>query len=623
MTRSSFFLALGLAAIVVICSLCIAAKSGGDKEQSVENTLAVQKTIVLARDYLLRDNAKKAVEILEANLNRVNGDRKFLAQLREAYKAYVKDLTLANQPALAEVYQARLKILEDNEATMAALASAAPGQPVSVPLAKTSTPAEPAKEVQAPAPVARVETPAPAKEPVTPRTVEPKKEPVTPKTVEPKADPFDIANELKLAASGFKEKTVGKAAASAVNAALQESSGVKGSGTNPAPQTGSGMNSAQPTDSGTAANALAKAEMEFVQKHYKDAKQLYEDAYRADPKILDDDSRMRWAYCQLAIAYELLSAPPGQQCDWSKLEADVKTAMNVVPQLSKTGNEVLSNIAKRRGGPAVAPPTYRFSPAVTVKHTPAGSHGWQVAETEHFRILHNQTKEKAESVAQAAEFTRSQMLRKWIGKDKEEWRPKCDIYLYATAADYSRLQGQPASTPGHSQIELDATNGRVVVRQIFLHCDHPTMLDDVLPHETTHVVLAGQFGNNHVPRWLDEGVAVLSEPAEKIQLHRRNLSQSIQNKTLIHLRDLLKMDSYPAPAQIGTFYAQSVALVDYLTKLKGPMVLTQFVRDGLRDGYPSALEKHYGFKTVEDLETRFTERIVAEIGVAQPAMAVR
>ena len=38
----------------------------------------------------------------------------------------------------------------------------------------------------------------------------------------------------------------------------------------------------------------------------------------------------------------------------------------------------------------------------------------------------------------------------------------------------------------------------------------------------------------------------------------------------------MQMESYPPPAQIGTFYAQSVALVDYLTKLKGPLVLTQF-----------------------------------------------
>ena len=195
--------------------------------------------------------------------------------------------------------------------------------------------------------------------------------------------------------------------------------------------------------------------------------------------------------------------------------------------------------------------------------------------------------------------------------------PKCDIYLYDTGAQYSRLKGQPATTPGHSQIELDSTTGRVVVRQIFLHCDHPTMIHDVLPHETTHVVLAGQFGNHHVPRWADEGIAVLTEPADKIQHHRKNLAIGFKNKAAwIPLRELLQMDNYPPPAQIDTFYAQSVALVDYLTKLKGPMVLTQFVRDGLRDGYQSALKKHYGFQSIDELETRFTERMVVEAGGA-------
>ena len=57
-----------------------------------------------------------------------------------------------------------------------------------------------------------------------------------------------------------------------------------------------------------------------------------------------------------------------------------------------------------------------------VKHSPRGDHGWQVAETEHFRIFHNQTKERAESVAQAAEATRSQMYRKWLGTENDEWR---------------------------------------------------------------------------------------------------------------------------------------------------------------------------------------------------------
>jgi hypothetical protein len=40
-----------------------------------------------------------------------------------------------------------------------------------------------------------------------------------------------------------------------------------------------------------------------------------------------------------------------------------------------------------------------------------------------------------------------------------------------------------------------------------------------LPHEITHVVLADRFNTKPMPRWADEGMAVLTEPVEKKQAH--------------------------------------------------------------------------------------------------------
>jgi len=54
------------------------------------------------------------------------------------------------------------------------------------------------------------------------------------------------------------------------------------------------------------------------------------------------------------------------------------------------------------------------------------------------------------------------------------------------------------------------------------------------------------------------------------------------------------MNDYPERRRISAFYAQSVALVEFLTNQRGPAVLTSFVRDGLREGYEPALRKHYG-----------------------------
>jgi hypothetical protein len=140
--------------------------------------------------------------------------------------------------------------------------------------------------------------------------------------------------------------------------------------------------------------------------------------------------------------------------------------------------------------------------------------------------------------------------------------------------------------------------GRLLARCIHLHCDDPNMLRAVLPHEATHVVLAGQFGDQPVPRWADEGIAVLTEPRDKVERHLHNLARCRQEGQLFRLRELMEQsyqpqqDSYPEPRRIGAFYAQSVSLVEFLTNRRGPQVFTAFVRDGQRSGYETALQRH-------------------------------
>src|SRR6202011_5991684 len=137
-----------------------------------------------------------------------------------------------------------------------------------------------------------------------------------------------------------------------------------------------------------------------------------------------------------------------------------------------------------------------------------------------------------------------------------------------------------------------------------LHCDEPkNMLGAVLPHEATHVVLAGQFGEQPIPRWADEGIAVLTEPREKIDRHLRNLARCRQETGLFSARQLMQMADYPEPRYITVFYAQSVSLVEFLaTRQQGPETLTKFLRAAQKDGYEAALKQHYGYKSFDDLQ---------------------
>src|SRR5207248_2002285 len=142
-----------------------------------------------------------------------------------------------------------------------------------------------------------------------------------------------------------------------------------------------------------------------------------------------------------------------------------------------------------------------------------------------------------------------------------EWKYRCDLYLHPTAADYSRNTGKPPTWTAHSTINLEA--GRVVLRRIDLRGDDAELLTASLPHEATHAVLAGHFGTHHVPRWADEGMALLSEPEAKHEAYRRKLADARRDGLLTRARDLMTREDYPEPSRAFAFYLQSVSLTDY------------------------------------------------------------
>jgi hypothetical protein len=513
-------------------------------------------------EYLRRGDPAKAVEVLERHLSRIDGNRRYLMLLRDAYRAHVTQLFLKKDEPQARKYLERLRILDPDGATRLE---------VSRPSAEVQTAAVPALPPPGAPPQAQTTPlPAAASPPpgvtLTAATTQPAIKARGTPAEETSLDPFSRAYEMGRTdgADGLRAKQ--------------------------------------------ARDLLVRAEAEFGKQNYAQARRLFEQANQADRGALDG-KRDFWAYCRLHAVVEELKQ---KNAALSDLENEVRTtlAMTSKPELTKFGQGLLSDIGQRRQ----AAEREEGAANVAVKHYAAN--GWQVAESDYFRVFHNQPRELAEKVAQVAEQTRSAMSRKWLAGGGEAWPTKCDVYLHTTGADYSRATGVPAASPGHSRIENDKTTGRVASRRMDLRCDNPTMLDAVLPHEATHVVLAGQFGNRDVPRWVDEGIAVLSEPADKVNMHRQNLAKSQRQGELFAVRELMELQDYPHPRRIGAFYAQSVSLVDYLTQQKGPQAFSQFVRDGLRDGYEASLKQHYGFRDFQDLETRWTATALAAAGGA-------
>jgi hypothetical protein len=240
------------------------------------------------------------------------------------------------------------------------------------------------------------------------------------------------------------------------------------------------------------------------------------------------------------------------------------------------------------------------APAVRHLDRPVG--GWSVTETANFQLFHRQSRALAERAAVVAEQTRAATFRKWFGEAGPDWQPRCEVYLHATGADFSRETGVPAGVPGCSTARTEA--GLVVLRRIDVHCDGPYLLAGWLPHEVTHMVMAGSFGEQPLPPWANEGLAVLAERPDRVQRHLRNLPRHDREGTLFPVCQLVELRDYPDAAHLGAFYAQSVSLVDFLTTEKGPRAFTDFLRDGARDGWETALRQSYGL-TFKELDRRW------------------
>src|SRR5262245_54016484 len=120
---------------------------GGNLEE-IKTMLAVQTAMQEGSYHLAKNNPRAAVETLEKQLPRINGDAKYLTLLRDAYRAYIKELRLTKQDALAQHYSQLLAILEPGSAPAAPVPTkpvvAAPGSPPPAPAKAmvTATPSD-------------------------------------------------------------------------------------------------------------------------------------------------------------------------------------------------------------------------------------------------------------------------------------------------------------------------------------------------------------------------------------------------------------------------------------------------------------------------------------------------
>ena len=219
-------------------------------------------------------------------------------------------------------------------------------------------------------------------------------------------------------------------------------------------------------------------------------------------------------------------------------------------------------------------------------------------ETANF-VVTASTAEAARQVALAAEEHRSQLAQDWLGRELADWATPCAIKVRVDAH----------SPGGFTTFVFD--RGRVTDWEMIVHGPLDQVLESVLPHEISHTIFASHF-RRPVPRWADEGASLLAEGESERIRQRRFAAELLRNGRCMPLRQLLTLKQYPGDQrQVLALYAQGHSVAEFLVLSAGRARYIAFLDTADRYGWDGAVQRHYGFEDVEELESRFVSWIDA------------
>jgi hypothetical protein len=199
------------------------------------------------------------------------------------------------------------------------------------------------------------------------------------------------------------------------------------------------------------------------------------------------------------------------------------------------------------------------------------------------------TLQLAQQVGQAAEYYRKEKAVEWLGYEMPTWPNRCPLVV--------RVTMNPPS--GATRFAFDG--GQVRSQDMHIEGRADRLLASVLPHEVTHTVFA-YFFRSPVPRWADEGGAVLSEDDVEKERHDR-LVRGILNTPgrMIPLRRLFSLRDYPGDVMV--LYAEGFSVSNYLVSVSDRPTFLKFIAHGMSPyGWDSAVKTYYRYDRVEELE---------------------
>jgi hypothetical protein len=209
----------------------------------------------------------------------------------------------------------------------------------------------------------------------------------------------------------------------------------------------------------------------------------------------------------------------------------------------------------------------------------------------------------AEQVGQWAEHYRKEKAREWLGHEMPNWPQPCPLHVQVTMSGPRGATSFQFAPQGGVQGQIMEISGPL-----------DRLLASVLPHEVTHTIFAYYF-RCPVPRWADEGGAVLSEDDVELERHNKMARQILNRGRQIPFRQLLALKEYPPQEEkVVCLYAQGFSVAHYLVHRSNKHTFLQFVAHGMQRGWDSAAQM-YGHRNIDELEAAWLNHLKSTKGM--------
>ncbi len=202
------------------------------------------------------------------------------------------------------------------------------------------------------------------------------------------------------------------------------------------------------------------------------------------------------------------------------------------------------------------------------------------------------TPELAREFGELAEKYRREKALEWLGREMPPWPQPCPLHVTVTLS----------AAKGATRFNF----GAEITQDMEISGPINALRYSVLPHEVTHTVFAHHF-RQPVPRWADEGGAVLSENDTERQRHDAMCRQLLNAGRGFQLRVLFNLREYPSDVMV--LYAEGYSITRYLVDLSNRQTFLAFVGHGMQYGWDSAVQTYYRMNSVSELEHAWLEHL--------------